>query len=123
MSDEHAPGLGARHHRLLAALPVAGTRVARLAEVSGLTKQALAQTLQPLLDGGYVEVMPDPDDRRARLVRRTATGHRVEAALRAALGRREEELAERVGADRWAVAASVLRELWRDTVEDRSPSS
>lgn len=119
VSDEHAPGLGARHHRLLAALPVAGTRVARLAEVSGLTKQALAQTLRPLLDGGFVEVLPDPADRRARLVRRTAAGHRVETALRAALGRREEELARRVGADRWAVTSSVLRELWWDAVEDR----
>ncbi|MCD2190630.1 MarR family transcriptional regulator [Actinomycetospora soli] len=120
VAAEHAPGLGARHFRLLSALPPDGTRVARLVEVSGLTKQALAQTLRPLEDGGLVEVVPDPADRRARVVRRTEAGDRVERALRAALARREDELAARVGAERWAVSAAVLRELWRDAVETRA---
>lgn len=120
VAEEHAPGLGARHFRLLSALPPTGTRVARLAEVAGLTKQAMAQTLRPLEDGGFVEVVPDPTDRRARIVRRTGAGERIDRALRAALARREQELASRVGADRWAITAEVLRDLWRDTVETRA---
>ncbi|WP_433801711.1 MarR family winged helix-turn-helix transcriptional regulator [Actinomycetospora sp. CA-084318] len=120
VAEEHAPGLGARHFRLLSALPPTGTRVARLVEVAGLTKQAMAQTLRPLEDGGFVEVVPDPTDRRARIVRRTEAGERIDRALRAALARREQELASRVGADRWAITAEVLRDLWRDTVETRA---
>jgi DNA-binding MarR family transcriptional regulator len=119
VAEEHAPGLGARHFRLLSALPEQGTRVARLVEVAGLTKQAMAQTLRPLEAGGFVEVVPDPGDRRARIVRRTAAGDRAERALRVALAEREAELAVRVGADRWAVTVEVLRELWSDTVTSR----
>ena len=60
LSDRRFPGLRARHYRLLSRLPADGERSSRLAAASGLSKQALAQTLVPLQDGGYVEVVPDP---------------------------------------------------------------
>src|SRR4051812_49645850 len=66
LSDSRFPGLRARHYRLLSRLPADGARSSRLAVASGLSKQALAQTLVPLQEGGYVEVVPDPLDRRAR---------------------------------------------------------
>src|SRR4051794_41826043 len=69
LSESRFPGLRARHYRLLSRLPGDGARSSHLALASGLSKQALAQTLVPLQEGGYVEVVPDPLDRRARVPR------------------------------------------------------
>ncbi|MGY1634449.1 MarR family winged helix-turn-helix transcriptional regulator [Geodermatophilus sp. SYSU D01186] len=111
LSAARFPGLRARHYRLLSFLPEEGERLSRLTEESGLTKQALAQALAPLEAGGYVEVVPDPADRRARLVRLSPRGREVTAALRATLADVESGWAAEVGADRWAAARSVLTDL------------
>jgi DNA-binding MarR family transcriptional regulator len=111
LSDARYPGLRTRHYRLLALLPADGERVSRLTEHSGLTKQALAQALAPLEAGGYVEVGPDPADRRARLVRLSPLGREANAAVRARLAGVEQEWAARVGAERWAAARAVLADL------------
>jgi DNA-binding MarR family transcriptional regulator len=113
LSDSRFPGLRARHYRLLGHLPAEGERLSRIAAASGLTKQALAQALAPLEAGGYVEVVPDPHDRRARTVRLTDRGRAVNAAVRVRLAEVEDGWAERVGQDRWATARSVLTELGR----------
>ena len=111
LSDDRFPGLRARHYRLLSFLPPEGQRLSRMAAASGLTKQALAQTLAPLQAGGYVDVVPDPSDRRARIVRLTDRGRSVNAAVRVRLAEVEQEWADRVGPERWAGARAVLTEL------------
>ena len=111
LSDDQFPGLRARHYRLLSFLPPEGQRLSRMATASGLTKQALAQTLGPLEAGGYVEVVPDPHDRRARIVRLTDRGRSVNAAVRERLAEVEQEWADQVGPERWAGARAVLTEL------------
>ena len=112
LSDTKYPGLRTRHYRLLGFIPAGGIRPARMVELSGLTKQALAQALEPLEDGGYVEVAPDPADRRARVVRLSDRGHEVIEALRAMQAEYERSWAERVGAARWTAAREVLVELF-----------
>src|SRR5690348_13252868 len=97
-----------RHYRLLSLIPDGGVRLARVVEVTGLTKQALAQALEPLEAGGYVDVVPDPTDRRARVVRRTDRGREVIAALRQLQERYEQAWAAEVGPDRWLAARAVL---------------
>jgi DNA-binding MarR family transcriptional regulator len=111
LSERRFPGLRARHYRLLSRLPAEGERSSRLATASGLTKQALAQTLVPLQDGGYVEVVPDPHDRRARVLRLTDRGREVNAALRERLGAVEAEWAAQVGQERYAAARAVLSQV------------
>jgi DNA-binding MarR family transcriptional regulator len=111
LSAARFPGLRARHYRLLSFLPEEGGRLSRLTEDSGLTKQALAQALAPLEAGGYVEVVPDPSDRRARLVRLSPRGREVNEALRATLADLERGWAAQVGADRWACARGALTDL------------
>jgi DNA-binding MarR family transcriptional regulator len=112
LSDARYPGLRARHYRLLSFVPDDGIRLTRVAEASGLTKQALAQALAPLQAGGYLEVVPDPADRRARIVRRTDRGHEVVDAVLVLQGQFEQRWAARVGAERWAAAREVLAELF-----------
>ncbi len=116
LSEERFPGLRVRHYRLLSFLPEAGERVSRLAQDSGLTKQALAQALAPLEAGGYVEVVPDPADRRARVVRLTRRGREVNDAVRVLQADVERGWAERVGAADYATARRVLTAL---SEEDR----
>jgi DNA-binding MarR family transcriptional regulator len=111
LSDRRFPGLRARHYRLLSRLPDGGERLSRLAVASGLSKQALSQTLAPLQDGGYVEVVPDPHDRRARVLRLTRRGRQVNAAVRARLAAVEAEWSAQVGEERWTTARAVLSEV------------
>ncbi|MGY1671602.1 MarR family winged helix-turn-helix transcriptional regulator [Geodermatophilus sp. SYSU D00710] len=111
LSDTHFPGLRMRHYRLLSFVPPEGERLSRMTLDSGLTKQALAQALAPLEAGGYVEVVPDPGDRRARLVRLTDRGRAVNAAVRRRLDALEQDWAQRVGEERYAVARDVLADL------------
>jgi DNA-binding MarR family transcriptional regulator len=111
LSDRRFPGLRARHYRLLSRLPDGGERLSRLAAASGLSKQALSQTLAPLQDGGYVEVVPDPHDRRARVLRLTVRGREVNAAVRARLAAVEAEWAAQVGPERYGTARAVFSEV------------
>lgn len=112
LSERRFPGLRTRHYRLLGFVPPDGIRLSRIAGLSGLTKQALAQALVPLEEGGYVVVLPDPADRRARVVRRTHAGEEVIEALLDLQSGYEREWSARVGADRWTAARQVLVELF-----------
>ena len=52
-----------------------GTTVSVLADRAQMTKQAMAELVRHLETHGYVSRVPDPDDRRAKLVTPTARGH------------------------------------------------
>jgi DNA-binding MarR family transcriptional regulator len=74
-----------------------GSRLTELAERAGLTKQAVGEAATELERLGYVERVPDPTDRRAKIIRLTPSG--LEACL---TGRRifaeiESEWAEEFG--------------------------
>ena len=114
LSATRFPGLRTRQYRLLGFIPDGGIRPARIVELSGLSKQALFQALAPLEAGRYVVVAPDPDDRRARVVRLSDRGHEVIAALLEMQARYEREWAAEVGAERWATTRQVLVQLFAD---------
>jgi DNA-binding MarR family transcriptional regulator len=74
-----------------------GSRLTELAERAGLTKQAVGEAATELEELGYAERVPDPTDRRAKIIKLTPGG--VEACL---TGRRifaeiEREWAEQFG--------------------------
>ena len=56
-----------------------GTTVSTLAARAQMTKQAMAELVPHLERHGYVVRVPDPADRRAKLVRPTAQGQQVVA--------------------------------------------
>ena len=68
-----------------------GSRLTKLAESAGVTKQTAGYLVDQLESAGYVERVPDPDDARARLVRVTAHGR---AAIEAARPVEEQVYAE-----------------------------
>ena|SRR5215469_11681949 len=75
-------GLGRAHHRALhfiARNP--GCSVATLLGILKITKQSLGRVLNDLLDRGLVDRRTSPEDGRMRLLKLTAKGARLEAAI------------------------------------------
>jgi DNA-binding MarR family transcriptional regulator len=97
--------------RLLHLIGPEGTRQTDLADGAWITKQAIGKRIREMEDRGLVTVAPDPADRRATLVRRTAAGDAVRAATRAMVRDLEDELAGIVGLDRYRVFRAVADEL------------
>ena len=82
---------------MLQYLDDAGTRVSVLAERAAVTKQSMAELVAHLEAHGYVERLPDPADRRAKLVRATPRGREVFAIARETVAEVEVRVAERLG--------------------------
>ena len=105
--------LTASHARLLDHLTPDGARVTDLAARMRITKQALGQLAGQLADRGYVEIVADPTDRRAKLVRCTSRGQSTRDAILAVAAAVEERWRAEVGDGRYAVFRAVLAELGR----------
>jgi DNA-binding MarR family transcriptional regulator len=112
MAPHHVVMRGS-HARLLHLLPAAGARPSELAQ-GWISKQAVGKRVQEMAEAGLVAVEPDPDDRRASIVRRTAEGDRVLALVMEELAELEAELARDVGERRYRTFRAVLDELAAD---------
>jgi DNA-binding MarR family transcriptional regulator len=88
-----------------------GTRVGVLAERAHVSKQAMAQLVAHLEEHGYVERVPDPDDRRAKLVRATERGGEVFAVARAGMAAVDARLRQRLGDAKVEQLRTLLQEL------------
>lgn len=73
------------------------TRPSEIAARVGVTRQAIHQTLNELIELGYLRLEPDPGDKRAKVIRYTEDGARLGLDALAALKDVEEELAKRLG--------------------------
>jgi DNA-binding MarR family transcriptional regulator len=88
-----------------------GMRLTELAGLAGITKQSAGELVDDLVGRGYVERIPDPADRRAKLICLTERGkeaQRVGFALFAAI---EERWAERYGTENLAQLRELLEEI------------
>jgi DNA-binding MarR family transcriptional regulator len=99
------------HGSVFQFLDDAGTRVSVLAERAQVTKQAMAQLVAHLEEHGYVERVPDPGDRRAKLVRTTARGRDVFSVVREFLAEVDARLAARLGEAKVRRLRALLQEL------------
>jgi len=91
-----------------------------LAERAHMTKQALAEHVDHLEATGYVERVPDPTDRRAKLVRPTAMGVECMHVARRALVDLGEDLRAELGDDGVAALLEGLHAM-RRILSERSP--
>jgi len=85
-----------------------GTTVSTLATRAQMTKQAMAELVTHLERHGYVVRVPDPGDRRAKLVRPTATGREVVAIAQELVPEVEQQIDATLGPDR---ADALRRDL------------
>lgn len=84
---------------------------AALAEAIGAGKTRIIPTLDELQGHGYIERMPDPDDRRARLLAITDSGRSIKDAVQADIQRGEEQWLGQVSANEREVFLRVLDQL------------
>ena len=88
-----------------------GSRLTDLAAQAGITKQSAGFLVDQLERTGYVERVPDPADRRARLVRVAERGARSVEASRRIVAQVEAEWTAHVGQRRMDQLRSVLTDL------------
>jgi DNA-binding MarR family transcriptional regulator len=98
---EHGHGVvRSAHGAVFQYLDDTGTTVSALAERAQMTKQAMAELVRHLETHGYVRRVPDPADRRAKLVVPTERGHDVIAIAQDLVPELEHEVGEILGAER-----------------------
>lgn len=107
-------GLRPSHFRLLSHVPTEGITSTELAAVLFMTKQGVGQFVTQLQDSGHLEVEVDEQDRRRRLVRRTASGDQVVRDVGQTVAAVEQVWRQRVGGERYAVFRDVLRQIADD---------
>ena len=88
-----------------------GSRLTDLAAQAGITKQSAGFLVDQLEHTGYVQRVPDPADRRARLVRVAERGARSVEASRRIVAQVEAEWTAHLGQRRMAQLRSILTNL------------
>ena len=88
-----------------------GLRLTDIAERAKLTKQSVGEIVDDLVQRGYAKRIPDPDDRRAKLICLTERGEAAQAHGRKLFAKVEKRWAERYGADRIAGFRELLEEI------------
>jgi DNA-binding MarR family transcriptional regulator len=96
-----------------------GMRLTVLAEMAGMTKQSVGEVVDDLAARGYVKRIPDPEDKRAKLICLTERGERAQATGLALFAKVEKQWAERYGAKRIA----QLRELLEEIAANEAPAA
>jgi DNA-binding MarR family transcriptional regulator len=88
-----------------------GMRLTEIAERGNMTKQSAGEVVDDLVARGYVKRVPDPDDRRAKLVRLTERGEAAQKFGFGLLAEIEKRWGERYGAERIAGLRAMLEEI------------
>src|SRR5687768_16474286 len=68
------PVIRPAHTKLLPHIDFQGTRLSDIAKRIGISKQAVGQLVAEMQEMGVVELLADPEDGRAKLVRFTSKG-------------------------------------------------
>jgi len=101
-----------------------GERPSVIAERAGTSKQAINHLLRDLERLGYLELRPDPDDSRARLVTTTARGQALVEAMFAAAAATERAFESVLTEDQSRDLKATLNLLWRSDVSvARNPTA
>jgi DNA-binding MarR family transcriptional regulator len=96
---------------LLPHIDFEGVRIGVIAEKVGVTKQAVSKVVAEMAEAGVVEVVPDPADARARLVRFTSRGADAIQHGLGVLADLERELSREIGGDTLRALHAALAAL------------
>jgi DNA-binding MarR family transcriptional regulator len=105
------PQIRPPHGDVMQFLDAGGTRVSVLSQRARITKQSMAELVAHLEYLGYVERIPDPGDRRAKLVRATRKGRELYAIARQVVAEIEAEWTGLLGKAKMRQLRDLLEEL------------
>ncbi len=88
-----------------------GMRLTRLAGLASMTKQSVGEIVNDLVERGYVKRVPDPDDRRAKLICLTERGEAAQALGFGLFAEVEKRWMERYGSEKVAQLRETLEEI------------
>lgn len=108
LADAGFADLRASHAPVFMGMAAEGTRLGVLAERAAMTKQSMGELVKTLTSSGYVEVVPDPNDARARIVTLTGRGWAAVETAVAVITEYESWLDAHVGARRVAELRETL---------------
>lgn len=100
--------IGDAHNAVFATLPPEGARASDMAARSGITRQSMGEVVRDMARLGMVEMVPDPSDRRAKIVRYTDYGRTVAQTGFTHILAVEDQLRDEFGDDDLATTRRVL---------------
>ncbi|MCB1501340.1 MAG: MarR family transcriptional regulator [Bauldia sp.] len=107
-----AYGFGRAHHRVVHFVNRhPGIRVADLLDILKITKQSLGRVLKQLIDGGFIEQVQGPQDRRQRLLYPTEAGRALALRLIAPQERRIGAALDLLSPDERRGAEQFLKQI------------
>src|SRR3954471_25062169 len=98
-----------------------GKRLTDVAELAGMTNQWVGEIVDDLVARGYVKRVPDPEDRRAKLICLTERGVRAQATGLALFAKVEKQWTKRYGAERIAQARELLEAVAANEATTAAP--
>jgi DNA-binding MarR family transcriptional regulator len=103
-----------KHGAVFANLDPDGTRPSTLADRAGMTRGAMGELVDELERLDYVRRIPDPGDRRAKLVVATAAARDVTAIVVAVNEKHERRYRRELGTTTYGALRAALRQLAGD---------
>lgn len=97
------------HMAITRNLDVGGTRATEIAKRAGITKQFVGELIGHLEDIGLLQRVPDPDDKRARIVYFTPDGLAWLETLGIAIEQAEKEMKKELGAESFSIIKQGLQ--------------
>lgn len=104
-------GLKLSFAAILSKISFSGSRLVDIAEMNGMTKQAISQLASEIEDLGYIKRIPDPHDGRAKNLIFTELGQRLIQDSIEAVDEVEKEFAALIGNDKVLQLNQILAEL------------
>ncbi|TMR91117.1 winged helix-turn-helix transcriptional regulator [Nonomuraea basaltis] len=111
LADEGFEGIRYVHGSVFRFIDAEGSRLTTLAELSGLTKQAIGELVGELEDHGYVERVADASDRRAKIIRLTDQGKMAQVTAARILRDIEQRWSRHLGGDQVTLLRRALEEV------------
>lgn len=111
LRNAHARGfseIAGAHDAVFATLPPEGARAADMAARSGITRQSMGEVVRDMVRLGILEMVPDPSDRRAKVVQYTDYGKTVAQAGFDHIVAVEDQLRAEFGEEDLATTRRVL---------------
>ncbi|NIK62147.1 MarR family winged helix-turn-helix transcriptional regulator [Kribbella shirazensis] len=109
-ADGHAE-VKMAHNSVFGTLYSGGSRAADMAARAGITRQSMGEVIRDMVALDLLEMRPDPDDGRAKVVGYTEHGLDVASDGRRHLIQLERRLAEEFGEHEYDTARDVLERL------------